>query len=370
MMRRRADVTRLLRIVILWNLMPLLAGNKDQGSRRAGSIPLLARSRKNEALPLGASFGAQMMHRAAHCGLIALVCAGMLGAATAAAAGGGELTDADLKRMRSENRVALVIGNGKYENFEPLENPPNDASGVAAALKGAGFKVVLKLDATHAEMLQALDAFAAAISDADVALFYFAGHAAQVDWRNYILPVAAKLDVDQRSAHDLVGRVAQQSVDLQEVLMRMEGGKQRLNIVILDSCRNNPFTTAAREISRSMSRSTGKTPFSVGVGLAQSFAPSGTFLAYSTAPGQVASDGTGRNSPYSAALIEALAVPGLKLEDVFKRVRNMVAEATAHEQIPWDNSSVFRDFYFKVPASVKTDKPPKKEGVNTTFVSP
>ena len=298
--------------------------------------------------------------------LITFLSAALFGSAAA-----GELTDAELKRMRNETRVALVIGNGKYQDFEPLDNPPNDATGVAAALRSAGFKVVLKLDATHAQMIEALDAFAANIGNVDVALFYFAGHAAQVDWRNYLLPVSAELDVGEKSGRDLLSQVAREAVDLAEVLKRMEGGKQRLNIVILDACRNNPFTTAAREISRSMSRSTGKTPFSVGVGLAQSFAPSGTFLAYSTAPGQVASDGTGRNSPYSAALIEALAVPGLKLEDVFKRVRNSVAEATAHEQIPWDNSSLFRDFYFQVPASVSTEKPTsKQEGINTTFISP
>ncbi|HEX7416888.1 MAG TPA: caspase family protein [Steroidobacteraceae bacterium] len=301
-----------------------------------------------------------------HLYLIAAVAAALLARAAAA-----ELTDADLKRMRAETRVALVIGNGNYRNFQRLDNPVNDATGVAAALRAAGFNVTLKLDAAHADMNQALDAFAEDSRSADVALFYFAGHAAQVDWRNFILPVAANLDASKGAASELVRQVAQESVDLAEVLKRLEGRKNRLNIVILDACRDNPFTSAALEVSRSLSRSTGKAPFTIGVGLAQSFAPSGTFLAYSTAPGQVASDGTGRNSPYSAALIDALAQPGLKLEEVFKRVRNSVAAATANQQVPWDNSSVFREFYFRIPASLEAVNPSaKKRDINTTFVSP
>jgi uncharacterized caspase-like protein len=124
------------------------------------------------------------------------------------------------------------------------------------------------------------------------------------------------------------------------------------------------------ELSRSLSRSTGSTPIKVGVGLVQTFAPPRTFLAYATAPGQVASDGTGKDSPYSAALIQALGVPGLKLEDVFKRVRNSVAQATHSAQIPWDNSSVFDDFYFRIPTDVAAVAPTKKRELNTTFVSP
>jgi uncharacterized caspase-like protein len=307
-----------------------------------------------------------MRHAAHHLYLIAV-----LAAVLALRLSAAELTDADLKRMRAETRVALVIGNGDYQNFQRLDNPVNDATGVAAALRAAGFNVTLKIDAAHADMNQALDTFAAGARDADVALFYFAGHAAQVDWRNFILPVAAHLDASTAAASALVAQVAQESVDLAEVLKRMDGRKNRLNIVILDACRDNPFTTAALEVSRSLSRSSGKTPFTIGVGLAQSIAPSGTFLAYSTAPGQVASDGTGRNSPYSGALIDALGKPGLKLEDVFKRVRNSVAEATGNQQVPWDNSSVFREFYFRIPASADVaNASAAKRGINTTFVSP
>jgi uncharacterized caspase-like protein len=285
------------------------------------------------------------------------------------------LSSADLERMRREKRVALVVGNGNYRNFTVLDNPVNDANGVGRALRDAGFEVILRVDATRDDMTAALQTFRESLQNADVGLFYYAGHAAQVDWRNFMLPVAAALDAN-RNLDSLQQQVAQESVDLDVVLKLMDSvgtdnRGRRLNIVILDACRDNPFIAQAQELSRSLSRSTGKTPIVVGTGLAQSFAPARTFLAYSTAPGQVASDGEGRNSPYSGALIEALAVPGLKLEDVFKQVRSSVAAATRQEQIPWDNSSVFDDFYFHPPATAEVaGAPPKKRSVNTTFVSP
>ncbi|MFO1426528.1 MAG: caspase family protein [Steroidobacteraceae bacterium] len=291
----------------------------------------------------------------------------MVGIRTARA----ELTDADLRRMRAESRVALVIGNGGYRDFDELPNPPNDARGVADALKAAGFKVTLRVDANREQMLQAIDAFGRDLAHSQVGLFYFAGHAAQVDWRNFIVPVAASLAVDAKGADRLANQVAQQAVELGTVLDLMGKANNRLNIVIIDACRNNPFTSKAMEVGRSLSRSANKTPFRVSAGLAQTFAPPRTFLAYATAPGEVASDGAGRNSPYSGALIEALAVPDLKLEDVFKRVRNSVAGATANAQIPWDNSSVFDDFYFRIPANVPAAAERKeRRGLNTTFVSP
>jgi uncharacterized caspase-like protein len=297
-------------------------------------------------------------------------------AATAAAAllpqlASAQLTDAELARMRADKRVALVIGNGNYRNFQQLDNPVNDATGVAAALRDAGFQVILRLDATRDDMSQALEQFDQALGKADIGLFYFAGHAAQVDWHNFMVPISASLDVNQAAANNLASQVAQETVDLGDVLDRMGRANKKLNIVILDACRDNPFTEKAMELSRSLSRSTGSTPIKVGVGLVQSFAPPRTFLAYATAPGQVASDGSGKDSPYSAALIQALAVPGLKLEDVFKRVRNSVADATHSAQIPWDNSSVFDDFYFRIPADAAAAvAPAKKRELNTTFVSP
>jgi len=298
--------------------------------------------------------------------------AAMLAAALLWPLGSAALTDADLQRMRAEKRVALVIGNGAYRNFQTLDNPINDANGVAAALRAAGFEVILSVNASRDDMMQALQRFDEALAHADVALFYFAGHAAQVDWHNYMVPVSAALDVNESRAGSLTGQVAQETVDLDSVLERLGRANRRLNIVILDACRDNPFTQKALELSRSLSRSTGQTPIQVGAGLVQSSAPPRTFLAYATAPGQVASDGSGKDSPYSAALIEALQVPGLKLEEVFKQVRNKVAAATGSAQIPWDNSSVFDDFYFKIPEHADGGRVPVKppDGGNTVFVPP
>ena len=283
-----------------------------------------------------------------------------------------EVTQGDIDRMRGERRVALVIGNGAYREFAPLRNPTRDARGVAKGLRAAGFEVILELDGTRPSIMDAVDRFALEMKQADIGLFYFAGHATQIEWRNFILPVAADLNAAVNAPGKLVDEVAIRAVDLGEVLARMETADNKLNVVILDACRDNPFTAEVRALSRNLSRSTGDVPFTVGEGLAQAFAPPRTFLAYSTAPGRVALDGKGRNSPYSAALIEVLRMDALKLEDVFKRVRSSVAEATQFQQIPWDNSSVFEDFYFRIPenpeqalAAMEAD-----ESLTRTFISP
>ena len=283
-----------------------------------------------------------------------------------------ELTQEDIDRMHEERRVALVIGNGAYQAFPALPNPARDARAVARGLERAGFEVILELDSSRQQMMQSLDRFATEMQQADVGLFFFAGHATQIQWRNYVLPVASELDVALQAAPDeLLDTVASRALDLGEVLARMEQAENTLNIVILDACRNNPFTEQVRELSRTLSRSTGKVPFSVGEGLAQAFAPPRTFLAYSTAPGRVALDGEGRNSPYSAALIDALKLDALKLEDVFKKVRSSVAEATQYEQIPWDNSSVFEDFYFRIPETPEQALAAAgDEDLNRVFISP
>ena len=304
---------------------------------------------------------------------LAAFCCAALGAGLPAVRNvlAAEPTDADLQRMRREKRVALVIGNGDYRNFPKLDNPANDARGVAAALGGAGFQVILKLDASREQMVAALEEFRQALSQADAGLFFFAGHAAQVDSRNYMVPVAAQLDAE-RDPDGLAGQVAEQAVELDDVLELMGKANKRLNIAVLDACRDNPFVERALEVSRSLSRSTGRAPFMVGTGLARSFKlPAGGFLAYSTGPGQVASDGAGRNSPFSGALIEALKIQGLKLEEVFKEVRSAVAQATQQAQIPYEDSAAFGDFYFRIPAdAAQARKQAQQSGVNNSYISP
>ncbi len=211
--------------------------------------------------------------------------------------------------------MALVVG-----------NTANDARGMAAALRGLGFQVTLKLDLTRDAMLRAAIEFSRELADGGVGLFYYAGHAIQVGGRNYLIPIGATFE-----SEDLVPL---ETVELDQVLWRMGAAPSRLNIVILDACRDNPFARSFRGLSR---------------GLAATPAPAGVFIAYATSPGGVASDGAGRDSPYTAALMKALEVPGLRLEDVFKRVLAEVRAATRGLQTPWTSASITGDFYFRLP---------------------
>ena len=218
-----------------------------------------------------------------------------------------------------------MIGNGSYSS-NPLPNPPNDAGDVAAALEEVGFEVTLVLESDRDGMLRAITDFGRAIKNGGVGLFYYAGHAIQVGGSNYLVPIGADLDSEEY--------VPIEAVDVNQILARMDAASNRLNIVILDACRDNPFARSFRSATR---------------GLAQTSAPSGTFLAYATAPGDVAADGFGRNSPYTEALLAALDEPGRKLEEVFKRVRAEVKEKTDGQQTPWTGSSITGDFYFRPP---------------------
>jgi uncharacterized caspase-like protein len=155
-------------------------------------------------------------------------------------------------------------------------------------------------------------------------LFYYAGHGIQMNGNNYLVPVDARIEKEQD--------VELEAVDLWRVMNELEYAQNDLNIVILDACRNNPFARSFR--------SGGAT------GLATTTAPQGTFIAYATAPGSVASDGEGKNGLYTQELLSALESRGMKIEDLFKLVRNKVAEKSGRQQIPWDASSIFTDFYF------------------------
>ena len=247
----------------------------------------------------------------------------------------------------ASTRVALVVGNGGYDpsNAPKLPNPVNDARLMATSLESSGFEVRLVTDADQAAMKKAIKAFGKRLVQAGgdaVGLFYFAGHGVEGEGHNYLIPLGAEIDSEVDFHTD--------AVLMDWVLARMERAGNRLNVVILDACRNNPF-----EGKRGASQ-----------GLAQMNAPSGTLIAYAAAPKQVAADGEGENSPYTAALAEALVVPGLKIEDVFKRVRVAVEEATNGKQTPWENSSLRGDFYF-VP---KAEDPPPPEPAPKTVTDP
>ena len=222
-----------------------------------------------------------------------------------------------------ERRLALVIGNGAYD-VSPLRNPVNDARATASALRQSGFQVTERINLTQAQMREAIREFGDRLHAGGVGLFYYAGHGMQVKGRNYLIPV--RTDIKRED------EVADQAVSADAVLQKMESAKNRLNIVILDACRNNPFARSFRSNAQ---------------GLAQMDAPSGTLLAFATAPGSVAADGSGANGLYTQHLVASLKTPGLKIEDVFKRVRVAVKRDSNGLQVPWENTSLEGDFYFR-----------------------
>ncbi len=225
----------------------------------------------------------------------------------------------------TEKRIALVIGNAAYQT-SPLRNPKNDAIAMAAELRTMGFEVMEYTDLGQADMIKKIREFGNKLAaDKGTGLFYFAGHGLQLNGENYIVPVDAMIEKEQD--------VELEAVNLKRVLGEMDYAQNDLNIVILDACRNNPFARSFRSGGNN--------------GLATTIAPKGTFIAYATAPGSVASDGTGQNGLYTEELVKAMRTPGKRIEDVFKQVRNGVYEKSGKQQVPWENSSIFGDFYFK-----------------------
>ncbi|TDK51049.1 caspase family protein [Antarcticimicrobium luteum] len=231
----------------------------------------------------------------------------------------------------AEERLALVIGNSAYGTVTALENPVNDARLIATALERLGFDVTLISDASQIAMKRGIAQFGRELREAGkeaTGLFYYAGHGVQSFGTNYLLPVDVAL-ADPADL-DLV------AVEAQSVLRQMYSARNRTNIVILDACRNNPFSTL---------------PAFDDNGLAEMQAPTGTFLAYATEPGGVALDGAGGNSPFTQALAEALEQPGQPIEQLFKQVRVAVLERTGGQQTPWDTSSMTSDFFFSAAAA-------------------
>ena len=237
-------------------------------------------------------------------------------------------------------RVALVIGNGAYQNALHLPNPPNDAKAVAEALRGLGFEVIDAVDLDQPDMLAKVDDFSAKLEGADTGLFYYAGHGLQVGGENYLVPIDARL---QREA-----QIRLQTLPLQTVLATMEASVPT-RLVLLDACRDNPLAQALKR-SMAASRST-----AVGQGLAEVRTAVGTLIAYATGPGDVASDGQGAHSPFTGALLDHIATPGLEVRQVLGRVRDEVLKQTGDRQVPWDSSSLRGEFYFKSPEPIVLD---------------
>ncbi len=222
----------------------------------------------------------------------------------------------------SGRRVALVVGNNNYPTMR-LRNAVNDARSMRGVLRQLGFSVQVAENTGRADLQRAVRGFIGSINPGDVAMFYYSGHGIQVDGENFLVPTDFDA-VDEIEAES-------QSYSAELVRERMEQSGSRLNIIVLDACRDNPFTA-----SRSGSR-----------GLAAMNVTRGTFIAFATGPGQTASDNPrGNNGLFTSYLIEALRIPGLRLEDVFRRVGGEVSRETGGRQAPWIASSVYGDFYF------------------------
>jgi uncharacterized caspase-like protein len=230
----------------------------------------------------------------------------------------------------AEERHALVIGNAAYVAPEPaLRNPVNDAREIAGALKAVGFEVRVVSDADHATMRRAIREFEDRLRRrGGVAFFYYAGHGLQLDGRNYLVPIGAKLvREDQARAR---------GIDATDLVQRLRDTGSRLNIVVLDACRNNPLV---------------KQPYTPRGGSAEGLAPvrpaTGTLVAFAAEPGNVAGDGASDRGRYAKHLASAMQVPGLSLEQVFKRVREAVEKESRGRQVPVEFSTLTgSDFYF------------------------
>ena len=227
--------------------------------------------------------------------------------------------------VNTDSRIALVIGNGKYINSMELANPVNDARAMKKALENVGFDVYEYEDLNQAQIKKAIDDFGVRLKQYSVGLFFYAGHGIQAKGLNYLIPVDAKIQSEQQVEYDCV--------QADRVLGQMEAAGSKINIVILDACRNNPF-------ERSWSRAAN------GTGLAFMNAPTGSLIAYATSPGRTASDGSGSNGLYTSALLENLKTPGINILQMFQTVRRTVSAKSGKQQIPWESTSLTADFFF------------------------
>jgi formylglycine-generating enzyme required for sulfatase activity len=239
---------------------------------------------------------------------------------------GLQITAKQLETMRTETRVALVIGNASYKT-QPLRNPVNDARAMSKKLRSLGFDVIERINVNKKRMQASIIDFGKKLADGGVGVFYFAGHGIQNRSRNFILPVDAQMQDEDY--------LRVEGVNVDEVLSEMGDAGNRLNVLILDACRNNPYRSRTRGARSG--------------GLAQMHAPTGTYISYAAAPGEVAFDGDGKHSPYTGALLEVIGQPGVKLEAAFKRVRTKVHGVTGGRQVPFTEETVMGEFYFTVP---------------------
>lgn len=254
---------------------------------------------------------------------------------TAASAGAQQLRNITVDEMRHEKRVALIIGNASYPTAR-LNNPVNDARAMAQVLRQLGFDVLSYENVNYTQFRRGVARFGEKIADGGVGVFYYSGHGMQVSGKNYMIPVDAQIKSERY--------MDAETVDVDSVLAQMDQAKNRLNIVILDACRDNPFARRFRGGPR---------------GLNFMDAPTGTFIAYATAPNSTADDGEpGRNGIYTSELLRAMRVPGIPIEEVFKRVRQGVLTRTGGRQNPWEATNLTGPFYFALASGAPRPEAP------------
>ncbi len=288
------------------------------------------------------------------------ICVGLLSEPASSANDRGTRRQ-DATSASTGDRVALVIGNAAYKHTMPLENTINDAAVMADALKSLGFELVggkaqTNLDKTGLENV--IRKFGETMRGKRVAFLYYSGHGVQVDGRNFLIPTSANVASKTDVKYELV--------NVDNVLDDMNASGTKVNIIVLDACRNNPFGDKGLR--------------GMGSGLASMDAPTGTIVAYATGPGKTASDGGGKNSPYTESLARIIKEPGLDIEDVFREVGKDVQIKTGGVQVPWKMDSLTEKFYFKatieVEGSIQTaggpgpvTVPPKSEKPGTGSIS-
>ena len=230
----------------------------------------------------------------------------------------------------AERRVALVIGNSTYKHAGELANPRNDANDMASALQAVDFDVIKGLDLDKRSLEQEVRKFSVALSGADVGVFFYAGHGLQVNGNNYLVPVDAELSTADALEFEMIRL---------DVVQRIMEGNAKTNILFLDACRNNP-------LARNLARALGTRSAAIGRGLAPAESGVGTLISFSTQPGNVASDGAGRNSPFTGPLVKRIVRRGVDILTVLTDVRNDVLAVTNEKQVPWENHALRARFYF------------------------
>ena len=244
--------------------------------------------------------------------------------------------------------IALIVGNSEYQNGgTKLTNAVNDANDMATNLNKLGFKVIKHVDCNIVDLDDAVSSFQSELNNNDVGLFYFAGHGIQIEGENYITSVDSVFTSESS--------VRYSSYALNRLIEAMDSSSNKTNLIILDACRDNPCQKGWGRTAKASS-------------LAPMFAPKGTLIAYSTSPGETASDGIGKNGAYTESLLKHINKPDITIEDVFKKVRNSLSVVTQGKQTSWEHTSLTGDFYFNLSLGNRIDKYSKRAIADELYV--